>query len=68
MTKKNVIPQDPIGDGVGARKLKARFSLSRTGHVKYNNTSMNYKQNYADAVNQTKMERARGYVHDLARF
>ena len=33
MTKKNVIPQDPIGDGVGARKLKVRFSLSRTGHV-----------------------------------
>ena len=34
MTKKNVIAQDPIGDGVGARKLKVRFSLSRTGHVK----------------------------------
>ena len=33
MTKKNVIAQDPIGDGVGARKLKVRFSLSRTGHV-----------------------------------
>ena len=32
MTKKNVIAQDPIGDGVGARKLKVRFSLSRTGH------------------------------------
>ena len=32
MTKKNVIAQDPIGDGVGARTLKVRFSLSRTGH------------------------------------
>ena len=33
MTKKNLIVQDPIGDGVGARKLKVRLSLSRTGHV-----------------------------------
>ena len=32
MTKKNLIVQDPIGDGVGARKLKVRLSLSRTGH------------------------------------
>ena len=41
MTKKNVIAQDPIGDGVGARKLKVRFSLSRTGQYawsKYLNT------------------------------
>ena len=33
MTKKNLIVQDPIGDGVGARKLKVRLSLSRIGHV-----------------------------------
>ena len=33
MTKKNVIPQDPIGDGVGARKLKVRFSLSRLNMI-----------------------------------
>ena len=60
MTKKNVIPQDPIGDGVGARKLKVRFSLSRWASTKHHMEGLSrHNSSLTGSKNPAKFENDR---------
>ena len=60
MTKKNVIAQDPIGDGVGARKLKVRFS-----HWPVRGNVREDAEQCGQCVNcLTKISKCLKFVHD----